>query len=498
METPNWPNLPIAIGIGTPELGACAAHPVRPARLHAAVRGGIIPAMDIFVAIIVFGAIAGFALAFGEPRGWSPPGARAWRWAATLAALVAAVRLAVMVAEWLPADSVVNSYDFQVFYTAAQAARAQAPLYDLPGIRRDPGEVVVYRHAPVGAVLFAPWTLLPYHTAINAWRLLNVAVYALALWVLLRHFGLTWRSPLGLGLAAVWFVSTPSRDSLALGQWDALFILLSLVSLILLTTRRDRDLSGGAALALPIMLKFYPALLLLGPFVARRWRTFAGCLLGGVILLGGGLLAGWENTVIYLRDVIPAVGGGTLYAENQTLYAFIGRLLASDLRGNGVGATYPVALTRALALALSLPILLVTALAVWRRGGGTLGMAVRFVLPIPAALLLIPTAWAHYVTLALLPLAVLAVALSRQPAPWYLLALFAVAAVLIPLGSERDVWQGAGPHDGPIRLLLTYKVYGLLSLWAALCLLSWRIRSVPYGGPERRRMSLLFGRSGGW
>ena len=80
----------------------------------------------------------------------------------------------------------------------------------------------------------------------------------------------------------------------------------------------------------------------------------------------------------------------------------------------------------------------------------------------------------------------------------YLLALFAAAALLIPLGSERDVWRGAGPHDGPVRLLLTYKVYGLLALWAALCLLSWRIRSAPYGGPERRRVSLLFGRGGGW
>ena len=454
--------------------------------------------MDIFVPIIVLGAGAGFALAFGEARGWSPRGARALRWAAALAAALAIVRLAIMVADWLPTDSAVNSYDFRVFYTAAQAARAQAPLYDLPGVRRDPGEVVAFRHAPIGAVLFIPWTLLPYHAALNAWRLLNVAFYALTLWALLRHFGVAWRSPLALALAAVWFVSTPSRDSLALGQWDALFIGLSLVPLILLTTRRDRDLPAGAFLALPIMLKFYPALLLLGPFIARRWRTFAGCLLGGLLLLGVGLLAGPQNTVVYLRDVIPAVGGGTLYAENQTLYAAIGRLLASDLRGNGVGAIYPVALTRTLSLALSLPILALTALAVWRRGGGALGIALRFVLPIPAALLIIPTAWAHYATLALLPLAVLAVALSRQHAPWYLLALFAAAALIIPLGSEREVWRGAGPHDGPIRLLLTYKVYGLLALWAALCLLSWRIRSAPYGGPERRRVSLLFGPGGGW
>jgi hypothetical protein len=456
--------------------------------------------MDALVAIIVLGASAGFVLAFGEARGWSPGAgaARALHGAAALAALVALLRFAVLVAGWLPASSPVNSYDFRIFYTTGEVARSGGPLYDLPGIRRDPGEIVVYRHAPAGAVLFVPWTLLPYQAALNGWRLLNVAVYAATLWTLLRHFGVDWRSPLALALAAVWFVSTPSRDSLALGQWDALFLYLFLVLLIVLTTRRDRDLLGGAFLALPIALKFFPALLLLGPFVARRWRIFAGCALGGLILLALGLFAGPGNTLIFVRDVLPAVGGGTLYSENQTLYAFIGRLLASDLRGLGFGATYPHGLVRLLAYALAMPIVLITALVAWRRGGGELGAALRFVLPLPAALLIVPTAWAHYATLALLPLAALAVALSRLTARWYIYLLFALAALLLPLGSERDLWSNDSVYDGPVRLILTYKVYGYLALWAAIALVAWRIRPAPYAGPERRRESLLFGRVTGW
>lgn len=454
--------------------------------------------MDIFLPIIVLGAAAGFALAFdaghGRPMRWM----RLLHGAAALAALAALGRFLVQVAGWLPAGSTANSYDFQVFYTAAQAAREWAPLYDLAGIRRDPGEIVVYRHAPIGAVLFVPWTLLPYQIALNGWRLLNVAVYAATLWTFLRHFEINWRSPLALALAATWFASTPSRDSLALGQWDALFLSMFLTLLIVLTTRRDRDLLGGAFLALPIALKFFPALLLLGPFVARRWRIFAGCLLGGAVLLAVGLLAGPQNTLVFVRDVAPAVGGGTLYAENQTLYAFVGRLLASELSGKGFGATYPADLTRWLSRLLAVPIVLVTALVAWRRGGGELGAALRFVLPLPAALLIVPTAWAHYATLALLPLAVLAVALSRAQVRWYHLALFALAALIIPLGSERELWGEGKAYEGPIRLLLTYKVYGLLALWAALALVAWRIKPAPYSGPERRRDSLLFGRVSGW
>ncbi len=453
--------------------------------------------MDAPLALVVLGAIAAFALAFGAGWGRWPRLRGALHLLAGVGAVVAAGRFLAFVVGWLPTDSPANSYDFKVFYEAALVARGWGELYDLTGIRGDPGTIIVYRHAPIGAGLFVPWTLLPYQVALNGWRLLNVGLYLGTLWTLLRHFALSPRDPLALGLIALWFASTPARDSLALGQWDALFLNLTLAALILFTTRRDRDLLVGVLLALPIALKFYPALLLLAPLVARRWRVFAGSALGGAALvLLGALLAGPRNSWVFLSQVVPAVGGGTLYAENQTLYAFIGRLLASDLPGNGVGAVYPVMLTRRLAQALAVPVVLLTGFVAARRGGGELAAALRFVLPIPVALLIVPTAWTHYSAWALLPLAVLAVALARGTSPWPLLALFALAATLLTLGSEREVWRGA-THDGPIRLLLTYKVYGLLALWVALLLAAWRAPSASYDGPERRRASLLFGRGGG-
>ena len=49
----------------------------------------------------------------------------------------------------------------------------------------------------------------------------------------------------------------------------------------------------------------------------------------------GALLAGPRNSWVFLTQVVPAVGGGTLYAENQTLYALIGRFLATGLTEKG-------------------------------------------------------------------------------------------------------------------------------------------------------------------
>jgi len=452
--------------------------------------------MDPLLALTCLGAIAAFALAFGAGGRLPPRACQAFTLFAALGAFASVARFVGFVLGWLPADSPTNSYDFKVFYEAATIARGWGPLYDLSGIARDPGEIIVYRHVPIGAALFIPWTFLPYDIALNAWRLLNVGVYVGTLLAFLRHFGLSSRLPLAQGLIALWFASTPSRDSLGLGQWDALFLALTLASLIIYTTRRDRDLTVGLLLALPMALKFYPALLLLAPTLSRRWRVIAGGALGGALVVAlGALLAGPRNSWVFLTEVLSAVGGGTLYAENQTLYALFGRLLATHITSNGVGSTYPAQLTGILADLAAVPLVIVTAVASWRRDGGALTAALRFVLPIPVAILIIPTAWAHYTAWALLPLALLAVALARGASTWPRLVLFALAAALLVLGSERDLWRG-GPYDGPIRLLLTYKAYGLLALWAALVLVVRHPRSAPYDGPERRRASLLFERHG--
>src|SRR4051812_21032528 len=143
--------------------------------------------MDWLLLLIVPGACAAFALAFAEGRGWSPPYRPALHALAALGALLAVVRFAAMIAEWLPADSRVNSYDFTVFYEAALAARRWGSLYDLAGIRLDPGAIVVFRHAPIGAAIFIPLTALPFEIARNVWRFLNLALYLGVLWAVLRH-----------------------------------------------------------------------------------------------------------------------------------------------------------------------------------------------------------------------------------------------------------------------------------------------------------------------
>ena len=66
--------------------------------------------------------------------------------------------------------------------------------------------------------------------------------------------------------------------------------------------------------------------------------------------------------------------------------------------------------------------------------------------------------------------------LRRRPTG--VLLLFALAALLLPLGSERDVWAEGKVYEGAIRLILTYKLYGYLALWQNGAL-TFRVRRPP-------------------
>jgi hypothetical protein len=426
--------------------------------------------VDGSVVLVALGVGAAFALALRARQGrpWSPGIDRGLRLLATAGVLLAMARFAATVAGWSRPDSPANIYDFEVFYGAGRAILSGQPLYDLAGIRRDPGRIVVYRHAPVGAAIFAPLALLPFRLALDLWRLLHVALYVASLALLLRHFRVSPRAPLALGLTSLWLVSAPGRDSLASGQWDTPFLFATTAALLLFA--RGRDGWAGACLALPVAIKFYPALLLLGPLLERRYRALGGCALaGGALMLAGLLAGGPDDTRVFVREVLPAVGGGTLYYENQAPYALIGRLLATELRGNGLDAAYPARATALVARGVAALVILASALAIRRDGGGQLGSALRLATLTSASLLIIPTAWGIYLTWLVLPLAILGIAIARRPLGWPVAACFAVAALLLPFGVERTVW-GPGQHDGAIRLVLTYKAYGVAALWAGAAL----------------------------
>jgi hypothetical protein len=126
------------------------------------------------------------------------------------------------------------------------------------------------------------------------------------------------------------------------------------------------------------------------------------------------------------------------------------------------------------------------------------GSAVHYAAWAALAPIGIPVAWMHYQQLLLLPLLVLAVAWLRGEPPsrvsWLGWATYAVALVLITFGDHYTVlgaeagelWKTQvsrvdAANDvllarfaGPAMLLVSYKLYGALLLWALCVVEAWR------------------------
>lgn len=324
--------------------------------------------------------------------------------------------------------------DFGIFYRAAIVVWTHhtQDLYDLPGIAADPLLGVVYRQPPLPAVLTAPLALFSFDAALSVWRALLIGCVAAAIALLARELGLhAIGAPRGwplVALVALTLLWLPLRDSIV-GQWDAILLLLLVLAFIGL--RRDMPPLVGAAIALAGIIKLYPLYLALFLLWKRDWRALGWLAASLAVLMAvGAFVVGWGTTVLYVRQVLPQIGGSTSYTENQSLLALFMRIFRV------AGPHGPrVALLTAVSLSL------VTLPLCWRLRGRasrtSSRYAIDFSLTISAMLLAIPAAWQHYEVLLLLPVGVLlaTLATSSPPAPGWLVWTTSAVAFLT-LGQE--------------------------------------------------------------
>jgi alpha-1,2-mannosyltransferase len=208
----------------------------------------------------------------------------------------------------------------------------------------------------------------------------------------------------------------PLWDDLYAGQINT-FVLLAL-ALVLLWGNRGSQVAAGAALAVAIVLKTSPALLLLYFVVRRQWRAI-GAAAVGVVLLSAAAALVWR--VEYLGTYVDV----TLRAANSTFDYMNLSLQALCLRwcGEGGGAiVHKVVCVAALVFALRGP-----------------GVFARLVVVMTMAS---PLVWYHHLVYLLVPIVALlrtaplaawvAVALiqSERPLADHVPALAAVPTVL--------------------------------------------------------------------
>jgi hypothetical protein len=245
--------------------------------------------------------------------------------------------------------------------------------------------------------------------------------------------------------------------------------LLLLLTLCLLLHIKGKDALAGTALGICVMLKIYPALLLVYFIMRRRWTAIAWCL-GAMVLIQTAslIIIGPQQNYIFFFKILPSMMGEQpkLILENFGIAGYLQSLL---------GLTPAAAKRVAQLICLAL---LATSLYALRRGDSR---ELRFTLFIPLMLLFLPNSWANYQLLLLLPLlVVLRSCISKtRPRPElaaalliaYLLALFyapcADASQPYPCAVTPlflGLWQFPRPfHDGLVAL----RIFASLALWGS-------------------------------
>jgi len=235
------------------------------------------------------------------------------------------------------------AHDFAVFYLAALAgARAPASLYDPGTVNRlaAGAGIVDYdtnNYPPIVALLFRPFTLLPFGPAKLVWLGLNIVlVGALLAWAWRRLRPRGWRA----GGFAVWFalLLPATAENLILGQLSPIVGALLAIAVLSAARRQRRwDVLGGSALGLAAAVKLWP-ILLSGYFLLRRRYALAALSLVVCAMLtaAGTLALGRAATSEYFLGKMPNAGvenANTFRAGNQSIWG-----VAQRLYRGGVGS----------------------------------------------------------------------------------------------------------------------------------------------------------------
>jgi hypothetical protein len=161
-------------------------------------------------------------------------------------------------------------------------------------------------------LLVAPLALLSYTHALVVWWAVNIACFAIALWILVRHSGLSdgWRWTVVLAIAGCY----PFFIALRAGQMSGILLLVAVAGLALLR-RRQRGW-GGLVLSLLALKPQFAAGMILWLLLRRDWRACAG-LLSGIVIQAALVVAAVNPDVVveYLRST-------STYLSHSQLYRF--------------------------------------------------------------------------------------------------------------------------------------------------------------------------------
>lgn len=308
-----------------------------------------------------------------------------------------------------------SGYDFAAYDAAARRLAAGQPLYQsqTQGGPFAPGPGGLYLYPPPLAVLLLALVPLIPAWAAAAWEALHVVALVAGCAILPASRAVRLAA---FGIACL---SLPTLLDLNLGN-VSLFVLLAGAAAWRWSVRPLGGALAGAATALAIAVRPQVAILLAWWALRRRAAPIAGAaVLGAVLLAGSALVTGGGAWLDYVRLLLNLRGAGTASSD-------VG--LATLAARAGLAEPLPTVV-----FALGAVLAVAAVVAASRRDAES-----GLVAALLATLLVVPLLWPHYLTLLILPAALLA----SRGRPWGLvLPLLAwLPGPLLPLVALAGCW----------------------------------------------------------
>jgi hypothetical protein len=337
--------------------------------------------------------------------------------------------------DWLPARN------FFVGAPVYEPLRTAFPRhFDNAAFAESDGIIPYNAHPPGSVLLWLPFALLDFPSALRVWNAAALAALAVSLLLLCRVlYDRYWHWAL-VPVACVVACSNPVHESLNQGQMSCLLLLC--LSAAWLAQRQRACWIAGGFLALATFLKLFPGLFFLTLLFQRDFRTFRAGLvwLLGFVFLGMAVL-GVDNNVDYVRRVLPVFAHDHMASwSNHSLTG-----LWSKLFNPGRPSFVPLVqspVLQGIATAATWAGVLFLLWQTAQRERHDRANDATFPMTVVAAVLLSPVAWNHYFVLLLLPIAWLYLRLPVLS--WAGLGLVLCTALLwLP---EWTVWKWTLPN----------------------------------------------------
>ncbi len=384
----------------------------------------------------------------------------------------------------------VRNEDFPSFYGAARVAFAhRASPYTWEGqkqmVRETEGLIFPYLYPPTSLPVFYPLVGLSFDAAKDMMLILNHLLFLGAIFLCLSFLkqatGTALSELVGSICLVFCFLFDPIRSTLFHGQINLLVLCMLLASHLMLV--KKRDLPAMLFLALAIVLKTYPAILVLLLLAQRRYRAVVSLalmlfvwLIVSAAVLPTSLWGDWFAYVLPFGGYGRAVEGLCSPANiwNQNLNGFFSRLFMNGESSNAL-VNHPV-FARILTYLSSI---LLLAASTWlchrtAKKHGSRSTGLQLALFLTVMFLISPLSWFHHLVF-VLPACFLIINLSltrynagKATVAWGALSIMAWSWYLWPDSA-------AMLREGWTVLLASARFYGVLViLWLLVAELLYR------------------------